>query len=172
MDSNFRKRSLRKKGLERRIMPRTSVLWTGVVCETDGANVFDCTIRNINDGGAEIDAKKTSAVGDQVYLLVTRSQVAYRASVAWVQNERIGLSFSQTHEVGPGLPLDLKFLRYLLVQTKLRQMLGLVQRGIPLDEAARVTGWTDDEIAQLEGALIPDQNVRFVVQQAKRLFKK
>lgn len=171
MDSNFQKRSLRKKGFERRVLPRTNVLWTGVISETDGANAFDCTIRNISDGGAEIGSKRSSAVGDQVYLLVTRSQVAYLSSVAWVQNDRIGLSFSQTHEVGPRLPSDLKFLRYLLVQTKLRQMLGLVQRGMPLDEAARIIGWTDDEIEQLEGSLTTDQNVRFVVQRARRLFE-
>jgi hypothetical protein len=171
MDSDSDKPSLRKTSLRRRVLPRTSVLWTGIVCETNGANAFDCTIRNISDGGAAIGAKKTTAVGDQAFLLVTRSQLAYLSSVAWVQSERFGLSFSQVYEVGPKLPSELKFLRYLLAQTKLRQMLGFVQRGIPLDEAARVVGWTDDEIEQLSDVTSTDQNADFLMQQTRRLFK-
>jgi len=172
MDGNSGKPSLRKASLPRRVMPRTSVLWTGVICETNGAHAFDCTIRNISDGGAEIGAKKTVAIGDQAFLLVTRSQAAYLSSVVWVQDERFGLSFSQVHEVDPSLPSDLKFLRYLLVQTKLRQMLGFVQRGIPLDEAARVIGWTDDEIEQLSDVPCTDQHADFLVQRTRQLFRK
>lgn len=172
MDSSSIKPSLRKKRHEQRTLPRTSVLWTGVICEPTGANAFDCTIRNINARGAEVGSKKALAIGDDVYLIVPRSGSAYRGSVVWAQDGRFGLSFRQNHQIGPTLPSDLKFLRYLLVQTKLRQMLSLVQRSVPLDDAARVIGWTDDEIEQLMDDTDTDQSIGLVVHRTKRLFEK
>jgi hypothetical protein len=156
--------------VERRSMPRTSVMWSGVISSSNGQNASDCTIRNINEAGAEISAKRTLELGEEVYLLVMRSQIAFLASVVWMQSERIGLSFSGTYEVVPGLPSELKFLRCVLVETRVRQMLGLVQRGVPLEEAARVVGWQENEIEELAD-IIPsaDENFSLTLAQAKRL---
>ena len=143
-----------------------------MICGTNGTYGYDCTIRNISDGGAEISAKQTVAVGDQVFLLVIRTQLAYLSSGIWVQNDRFGVSFSQVHELGPQLAPNLMFLKHLLVQAKLSQMLSLVQKDIPLDEAASVVGWSDEEINRLLDVSPLDQKGEFVVQRTRQLFKK
>ena len=89
MDLTFRKTQLRKKTLDRRAFPRTSVLWSALIATSDGRSAFDCIIRNINAGGAEISSKKALELDEKVHLLVTRTQIAYLASVAWIKGERM-----------------------------------------------------------------------------------
>jgi hypothetical protein len=151
MDTTAKKVSLRKKPHERRTLPRTAVLWTGVITTREGQRPFDCIIRNIHEEGAEISSKKAMQPGEQVYLVVPRNEMAYLGTVAWVDADRAGLSFSGTYELNGVLPPDTVFLKYALVQTKLRQVLALVQQGVSLADAAKVVGWREEEMDQLGG---------------------
>src|SRR5687767_3921504 len=91
----YRKPQLRKKALTPRAFPRTSVLWSGLIARSTEERAFNCVIRNISEGGAEISAKNPLELGEQVYLLVPRNQAAYLASVAWIKDGRAGLSFGR-----------------------------------------------------------------------------
>jgi hypothetical protein len=149
MNQTHRKASVRKKANDRRAFPRTSVLWGAFIVRSDGHSAFDCIIRNINDGGAEISSKKPFELGERIYLVVPRSQIAYLASVVWTNADRMGLSFGRTWDVESGLPAELHFLSRALVPAKLSHMMGLVQCGMPLTEAAASVGWTKDEMEHL-----------------------
>lgn len=152
MDRIPGKPQLRKKVLDRRALPRTSVLWNGFIARSDGDGTFDCIIRNISEAGAEISSKKTLKLGEPVYLLVTRRQTIFLASVAWANIERVGLAFVRSWDVERGLHEDLRFLRHGLVQAKLSQMLSLVQQGLPLAEAGKTVGWGKNDMEQLDDA--------------------
>ena len=151
MDTTAKKVSLRKNPSERRTLPRTAVLWTGVIAMREGHRPFDCIIRNIHEQGAEISSKKTVKQSEQVYLVVPRNEMAYLGTVAWIDADRAGLSFSETYDLNRALPPEVVFLKYVLVQTKLRQVLALVQQGTSLADAAKVVGWREEEMDQLGG---------------------
>jgi hypothetical protein len=172
MDLTFRKAQLRKKTLDRRAFPRTSVLWSALIATSNGRSAFDCIIRNINAGGAEISSKKALELDEKVHLLVTRTHVAYLASVAWIKGERMGLSFGQSWDVARGLPAELGFLRQRLAEAKLSQMLELVKHGMLLEEAAGTVGWTKDELEQVGDMLSADRSASLALMQTKELLKK
>jgi hypothetical protein len=150
MERKSRRAALQIKPLERRSLPRTSVLWSGIIAKTDGASSVDCLIRNISDGGAEISSKRQFVLGEQVYLLVPRIRIAYMASVAWLRSGRAGFSFDRSYELDFELPPEANFLKNLLVETKLRHALSLVQQGLSVQEAATTVDWTEAEIDGLE----------------------
>ncbi len=147
------------------------MLWNGLLARSSEERASDCVIRNISEGGAEISSKNPLQLGEQVYLLVPRNQVAYLASIVWIKEGRAGLSFSRTWDVAKGLPAELHFLRGRLANAKLSQMLGLVQRGISIEEAAANVGWTADEIEQLGDNFATDQRASLALRQTKRLLK-
>jgi len=168
----YRKPQLRRKSVTPRAFPRTSVLWSGLIARSNEEKAFNCVIRNISEGGAEISAKNPLELGEQMYLLVPRSQAAYLASIAWIKEERAGLSFSRTWDVAQGMPAELHFLRSRLAHAKLSQMLGLVQHGISIEDAAATVGWTADEIEQLGTDFSADKSTSLALLQTKRLLKK
>jgi hypothetical protein len=169
MDRISRKVQLGKAALDRRVLPRTSVLWSALIARSNGQDAFDCIIRNINEGGAEITSKRPLELGERVYLLVSRNQVAYLATVAWTKVTRVGLSFSRSWNVKLGLPAELRFLGQRLAEAKLSKMLGLVAHGMSLEEAAGTVGWTKDEIEQLGALLSADGNASLALLQTREL---
>lgn len=146
MDGFSKKSLLRKNAANRRALPRTSVLWNALVASSDGRTAFNCVIRNISERGAEITSGKRLELNEQIYLLVTRNQIAYLASVVWTEAGRVGLLFGQSWDLHRGLPEELNFLRQPLTEAKLSQMLSLVKQGLPLEEAAGTVGWTAEEM--------------------------
>lgn len=53
-----------------------------------------CSIRNMHQDGAELDVPVGAPVPAQFLLYVPLDGVAYRATVAWRKDKRIGVSFS------------------------------------------------------------------------------
>jgi hypothetical protein len=172
MNRLYGKSQLRTKALSRRTLPRTSVLWSGLIARREEERAFNCVIRNISEGGAEISPKQPVVLGEQLYLLVPRNQAGYLASVAWIKDGRAGLSFAQAWDVARGLPAELRFLGSRLAHAKLSQMLGLVQRGFSIEDAAADVGWTEDEVEQIGDDFPTDQGASLALLQTKRLLRK
>jgi hypothetical protein len=98
--------------------PRKRTLLNGKLVYGDGmtaptAYTLDCTIRDISEGGARIVLDKTQFLPSNVYLIVIKYCVAYRARLVWLDYPARGLHFLETHSMNAALPDELKFLRKL-----------------------------------------------------------
>ncbi len=74
---------------------------------------LDCAIRDISDGGARIVLAKRQPIPVDLYLIVVKFAVAYRASVVWLTFPARGLKFSAKYDLTAPLPDDLRFLHRL-----------------------------------------------------------
>lgn len=79
----------------RRSEHRRRVLLGGCVTFNDGANVFDCTIRDLSDGGARITVPGHQPIARQVFLINIRDRVVFEAQVMWNRGGQAGLSFQK-----------------------------------------------------------------------------
>ena len=79
----------------------------------DGAFSLDCVVRDMSEAGARITLNKTQPLPIDVFLIVVKFCVAYRAKVMWMEFPARGLKFSQTYPLSSDLPEELKFLRRL-----------------------------------------------------------
>lgn len=79
----------------RRSEHRRPVLLGGCVTFNDGANVFDCTIRDLSDGGARITVPGHQPIARQVFLINIRDRVVFEAQVMWNRGGQAGLSFQK-----------------------------------------------------------------------------
>jgi len=79
----------------------------------DGAFSLDCAIRDMSEGGAKVTLNKSQPLPFDLYLIVVKFCVAYRAKVMWMEFPARGLQFSQTYPLSAELPEELKFLRRL-----------------------------------------------------------
>jgi hypothetical protein len=103
----------------RRVEPRRRVLLSGKIVQPNGIN-FDCTIRNLTEGGALLKPAAGQIVPNAFELIEIRSGIAYRADVVWRSAAGIGVKFSDRIDLnGAGAPLGLRVL-----------WLGLASRGI------------------------------------------
>ena len=99
--------------------PRKRTLLDGKLVYGDGilvpvdAYTLDCTIRDISEGGAKIVLDKTQFLPSDLYLIVTKYCVAYRARLAWLDFPVRGLQFLDSYSMNEPLPGELKFLRKL-----------------------------------------------------------
>jgi|SRR6185437_2553235 hypothetical protein len=78
---------------ERRPQRRTRVLLGGLVAFFDGAQHFDCTIRDLTKTGARISLPRNQPIPSNVYLINMRDRTAHQAKVAWNNGKGAGLSF-------------------------------------------------------------------------------
>ena len=116
---------------ERRKYQRKPTFLRAVIADARGENVRDCSVLDISDGGAQVDAPATYPVGTEVCLLDVGNQFAYFAKVAWSKEDRCGLSFTVKHGIGMGLPSHLSFLWRLLLEAKLRDVERDIGKGVP-----------------------------------------
>jgi hypothetical protein len=163
---------LKLVALERRHPPRKRVLLSGVVANVNGENAIDCTIRDINVRGAQVQLPTTLQLGDEVYLLNTRNEIAHLAKVAWINGDLTGLSFIRSYSLEVTMPPQLAFLGRLLIEAKLRQVLALTKLGVPVEDATRVVGVTEDYLERSGMRGLFDEKVALLLHQAKRLFSK
>jgi hypothetical protein len=84
----------------------------GIVVPVD-AYTLDCTIRDISEGGAKIVIDKAQVLPPDVYLIVSKYCIAYRARVVWLDFPARGLQFLDSYPMNGVLPGELKFLRKL-----------------------------------------------------------
>ena len=157
---------------DQRQLPRKRVLFGGVLVGPDGQNATDCTIRDITIRGAKIESSMTLRRADEVYLLNTRSETAHLATVAWVASNQAGLSFTRSYCLEASLPPQLEFLARLLIEAKFRTVKALIDRGVPVADAASVVGLTEDYLERFVGRGGSDEQLELVVHQAKRLLSK
>jgi hypothetical protein len=98
--------------LERRPARRKRVLLSGIVSYDDGKVSFDCTIRDLSEGGAHIVVPKNTQFPSSFYLINIPGRLAYAAKVVWAGTGEVGLALARTHALTDIAP-DLMFLKRL-----------------------------------------------------------
>lgn len=79
---------------EKRRHPRTDVNEPAYV--SAGGSVMSCTVRNISADGAAIDVENPAFVPPRFRLVMASDSSVRECRVAWIQRNRIGLSFVET----------------------------------------------------------------------------
>lgn len=76
---------------ERRKHPRIDINEPGLV--SVGGSVQSCVVRNISADGAAIDVENPAFVPARFRLVMANGATVHECSVAWIQKNRIGVSF-------------------------------------------------------------------------------
>jgi len=76
---------------EKRKHPRTEVNETAYV--SSGGSVMSCMVRNISAEGAAIDIENPAFVPPRFRLVMANGSAVRECQVAWIQRNRIGLTF-------------------------------------------------------------------------------
>jgi hypothetical protein len=82
---------------EKRRHPRTEVDEPAYV--SSGGSVMRCVVRNISAEGAAIDVENPAFVPQRFRLVMAKdSSIVYACRIAWIQKNRIGLTFVEAPE--------------------------------------------------------------------------
>jgi hypothetical protein len=157
---------------ERRRWPRKPALIRAIVSDLNGENAFDCSIRDLSAGGAQITLARELPIGARICLLDPSGRVAHLATVAWSNSNRAGLMFHQSHVMGIGLPPGLKFIWRLALEAKLKEVEGVIAMGVPTEQACGSVGFTEDDLHQMARQVGGDEKFERVLQHAKRLLNR
>jgi PilZ domain len=76
---------------EKRKHPRTEIDQPAYV--SSAGSVMSCTVRNISAEGAAIDVENPAFVPSSFRLVMANNSSVHECRVAWIQRNRIGLSF-------------------------------------------------------------------------------
>ena len=76
---------------ERRKHPRTEIDEPAYV--SSGGSVMSCRVRNISAEGAAIDVENPAFVPARFRLVMAKDSSVRECRVAWIQQNRIGLTF-------------------------------------------------------------------------------
>jgi hypothetical protein len=76
---------------EKRKHPRTEISEPAYV--SSGGSVMSCTVRNISIEGAAIDVENPAFVPPRFRLVMAKDSSVRECMIAWIQKNRIGLSF-------------------------------------------------------------------------------
>jgi hypothetical protein len=95
--------------------PRTRTCLKGKLVHDGGAFTIDCAIHDISDGGAKVILEKRQALPSELYLIVVKHGVAYRAKVVWQKFPARGLMFVEPYALAAVLPDSVKFLHRLWI---------------------------------------------------------
>lgn len=79
---------------ERRKHQRTEINQPGYV--SSGGSVMSCMVRNISPEGAAIDVENPAFVPQRFRLVIAQDRSVYECRIAWIQKNRIGLTFVET----------------------------------------------------------------------------
>ncbi len=77
---------------ERRKHTRTNIDEPAYV--SSGGSVMSCRVRNISPEGAAIDVYNPAFVPPRFRLVMADDSSVYECSVAWIQRNRIGVTFA------------------------------------------------------------------------------
>jgi len=83
---------------EKRKHPRTEINEPAYV--SSGGSVIGCVVRNISIEGAAIDVENPAFVPQRFRLVMANDSSVRECRVAWIQKNRIGLTFVDTLETG------------------------------------------------------------------------
>ena len=82
---------------EKRKYPRTEIEEPAYV--SSGGSVMSCVVRNISREGAAIDVDNPAFVPQRFRLVMAKnSSVVHECRIAWIQKNRIGLTFMNAAE--------------------------------------------------------------------------
>jgi hypothetical protein len=79
---------------EKRKHPRTEIDEPAYV--SSGGSVMSCTVRNISLEGAAIDIENPAFVPPSFRLVMANDSSVRDCRIAWIQKNRIGLTFVET----------------------------------------------------------------------------
>jgi hypothetical protein len=79
---------------EKRKHPRTEINEPAYV--SSGGSVMSCVVRNISVEGAAIDVENPAFVPSHFRLVMAKDSSVRECSIAWIQKNRIGVSFART----------------------------------------------------------------------------
>ena len=79
---------------EKRKHPRTEINEPAYV--SAGGSVMSCIVRNISPEGAAIDVENPAFVPPRFRLVMANDRSVRECRIAWIQKNRIGLSFVET----------------------------------------------------------------------------
>ncbi|MFL6824901.1 MAG: PilZ domain-containing protein [Bradyrhizobium sp.] len=77
---------------EKRKHPRTEINEPAYV--SSGGSVMSCTVRNMSAEGAAIDVENPAFVPPRFRLVMANDSSVHECTVVWIQQKRIGVSFS------------------------------------------------------------------------------
>ena len=77
---------------EKRKHPRSEINEPAYV--SSGGSVMSCVVRNISVEGAAIDVENPAFVPARVSLVMAKDASVRECRIAWIQNNRIGVSFA------------------------------------------------------------------------------
>src|SRR5689334_13336360 len=80
--------------VERRTTRRRRVLFSGALCNMDGTQCYDCTIRDMTELGAQVVVPNSPSFDAKVFLLHTRDGIAYEALVVSKKRNSVSLKFA------------------------------------------------------------------------------
>lgn len=108
------------RAAERRPQRRTRVLLGGRITYFDGAQCFDCTIRDLTKAGARISLPRNQPIPSSVYLINMRDRTAHEAKVAWNNGKEVGLSFVKSYPLSEITDPKLSYLKQLWHERAMR----------------------------------------------------
>jgi hypothetical protein len=76
---------------EKRKHPRTEINEPAYV--SSGGSVMTCVVRNISLEGAAIDVENAAFIPPQFRLVMAKDSSVRECRIAWIQKNRIGLTF-------------------------------------------------------------------------------
>jgi hypothetical protein len=76
---------------EKRKYPRTEINELAYV--SSGGSVMSCVVRNISPEGAAIDVENPAFVPQRFRLVMAKDSSVRECTIAWIQKNRIGLTF-------------------------------------------------------------------------------
>ena len=76
---------------EKRKYPRTEINEPAYV--SSGGSVMSCTVRNISVEGAAIDVANPAFVPQNFRLVMASNSSVHECTIAWIQKNRIGVTF-------------------------------------------------------------------------------
>lgn len=90
MNDNLDQRAMSEK----RAVPRHRVLKRGTLAFNGGGSL-DCMVRNISEGGAQIDIANPIGVPEVFTLVIEADHFMRRCHAVWSRERRIGVAFDE-----------------------------------------------------------------------------
>jgi hypothetical protein len=92
--------------MEKRKSPRQRSFFRGLVRLADQNYSMSCIVRDVSEMGAKLRFKSPTSFSGNVELHIPEKQKIIRASVVWVDNCEVGVSFSAPVTIADPAPAD------------------------------------------------------------------
>ena len=73
----------------------------------------DCAVRNLTAHGAKIQTSIAANLSSELWLIINKHAVAYRARLAWRRSDEVGLSFLSEHKLADDRDPRLAIVRHI-----------------------------------------------------------